>query len=209
MSKTKSKAKVRPAAEAEKYDLAYHRKIEEEERQPAEALTRYLHERFQPRSLCDFGCSTGTYLKAWPAGLQAKRGLEGSVAAVKNAIDPSVRQWDLLLPWAPNEVDFGLCLEVLEHIPEAYARTAVRNIAGSVKDWICFSAAHPGQGGVGHINCQPQAYWLELFEDEGWVLDYPQQLNMLLTISKGPHMGWFIQNGMILRRYRRYRGEPR
>jgi hypothetical protein len=34
---------------------------------------------------------------------------------------------------------------------------------------VVFSAAQPGQGGLGHVNEQPTDYWIDLFEKEGQI----------------------------------------
>jgi hypothetical protein len=60
-----------------------------------------------------------------------------------------------------------LCLEVGEHLPEASADTLVDNIVYHGGD-IVFSAAVPGQEGVGHINCQPHEYWHAKFAEHGY-----------------------------------------
>jgi len=38
-----------------------------------------------------------------------------------------------------------------------------------LSDVVLFSAALPGQGGVGHINEQPLSYWRSLFAKHGYV----------------------------------------
>ena len=63
-----------------------------------------------------------------------------------------------------------------------------------------WSAAHPGQGGVDHINCQPKEYWQKLIESNGLVRDETMEQQMIEYISNGYHMGWFVQNAMIFKR---------
>ena len=38
-----------------------------------------------------------------------------------------------------------------------------------MSDSVFFSAAEPGQNGVGHINCQPMEYWTEKFVEKGYI----------------------------------------
>ncbi len=71
-----------------------------------------------------------------------------------------------LLP-EPKQYDCILCIEVLEHFHE--------NRALEILDFICkntnlvlFSAAIPGQNGVGHINCQRHSYWHQQFKSKGF-----------------------------------------
>jgi hypothetical protein len=79
-------------------------------------------------------------------------GFEFSEAAINNSLTSDIRHADLTVPLTveKNENTMGLCLEVLEHIPDENWRPVLENIA-KLSDIILFSAAVPGQGGVGHI----------------------------------------------------------
>ncbi len=63
--------------------------------------------------------------------------------------------------------DLATCLEVAEHLPAANSRHLVRQLT-SAAPLVLFSAAPPGQGGEGHINCQPLSYWRKIFEEFGF-----------------------------------------
>ena len=62
------------------------------------------------------------------------------------------------------------------------------------------SAAHPGQGGDGHINCQPKKYWCDLFAFLGWEQDTETSKDFVEHIQKRPYMGWLKMNGMVFRK---------
>jgi hypothetical protein len=68
--------------------------------------------------------------------------------------------------WA---ADLTVCLEVAEHLPAARGPSLVAELCRT-SDRVLFSAAVPGQGGYGHINERPPAYWAELFEDQGFAI---------------------------------------
>lgn len=59
--------------------------------------------------------------------------------------------------------DLAISLEVAEHLPKAAAGLLVANLCG-IAPAVLFSAATPGQGGWGHVNEQPHAYWDEKFD---------------------------------------------
>jgi hypothetical protein len=65
---------------------------------------------------------------------------------------------------------------------------------------LIWSAAQPGQGGVGHINCQPKDYWAEQLQAAGLKRDEETERVLLSYIESGYHMGWFRQNAMVFRR---------
>jgi hypothetical protein len=67
--------------------------------------------------------------------------------------------------------DLVVSTEVAEHLPKQASQTFVANVTNSARQFIAFSAAHPGQCGDGHFNCQPAAFWLRLFNNRGWIAD--------------------------------------
>jgi len=92
-----------------------------------------------------------------------------------------------------------LCLEVAEHLPASKSEQIVQTLWRLTEPGgtVIFSAAHPGQGGVGHINCQPREYWRQLSYNQGFV-SRPYLENNLVNYSvSGYHMGWFPKNCQI------------
>ena len=100
----------------------------------------------------------------------------------------------------PGNFDIALSLEVGEHLPEVSSWDFITIIAKTFAHTVYFSAARPGQGGEGHINCQPKAYWVERFLSRGFWLDPDTTDEWLGFMRQGPHMGWLTQNGMVFRR---------
>lgn len=87
--------------------------------------------------------------------------------AAKQGVD--CRPFDLnLTPAAdlPKIFDVAYCFEVAEHLPAPLGERLVTFLA-SLAPVVVFSAAHPGQGGTGHINEQPKHYWIERFQHAG------------------------------------------
>jgi len=64
--------------------------------------------------------------------------------------------------------DLVISLEVAEHLYESSGHQFVATLT-SLSDYILFSAAIPGQEGPGHINCQWQSYWYEIFKQNGFI----------------------------------------
>ena len=65
---------------------------------------------------------------------------------------------------------------------------------------LIWSAAHPGQGGTGHINCQPKAYWDAKFKEAGLERNETMEAKLLDHIKTGYHMGWFLRNAMLYKK---------
>lgn len=92
--------------------------------------------------------------------------------------------------------DVACCLEVAEHIDERLGDVLVAyllELAGT----IVFTAAHPGQGGRGHVNEQPQAYWIERFERCG--AEHRPDLSHRISEAfrrRGVQAPWYAENVM-------------
>ena len=90
--------------------------------------------------------------------------------------------------------------EVAEHIEESKADTVVEKVAGAVKKTLIWTAAVPGQGGIGHINCQPKDYWAAKLEASGLTRNLEKENQLIEFCRQGPYMGWFVNNLIYLER---------
>lgn len=95
-----------------------------------------------------------------------------------------------------------VCVEVAEHLPASDAQGVIDSVwrnclPGALVIW---SAAQPGQAGVGHINCQPPAYWRERAIRQGLVVRADLEQDLHRWITSGYHMGWFAQNRQVWQR---------
>ncbi len=186
----------------DQYDVGYYQKINAEEGEQADRLADLLIWKYQPKSVLDIGCATGLYLKPF-----ADRGIEvRGVDYSESVIDQSVRQvpgsvidiHDITASPINQRADLTICIEVLEHIPASGAQPAVKHIAQTA-DLIFFSAAQPGQGGVGHINCQPKPYWEDLFQKNNFARDRRDEDYLRTILAAGYHLGWLINNLMVFK----------
>ncbi len=69
-----------------------------------------------------------------------------------------------------RKFDMVLCLEVAEHIDEAFGAVLVETLTRH-SDRVVFSAACPNQPGQHHVNCQWPEYWQALFNRHGFACD--------------------------------------
>ena len=188
------------------YDSEFHKTIESDEIPQAERLAQYISTNINPHVFMDFGCSTGIYLREVQKHIPFSRtcGIEFSKDAVANAVCPNVLNIDLTVPFSVEKsgMTLGLCLEVLEHIDDSQWRPVLQNIVNKC-DILIFSAAFPGQGGVGHINCRPKIDWIKRFYELGWVVDLDKTKEMYAYMDgDSGTMGWFMMNAMVLIPYK-------
>jgi hypothetical protein len=116
-------------------------------------------------SIIDVGCGTGGWaVVAQGLGADVKGvdwGVPSHLRLVKAYVDHDLSNGYDCTGW-----DLAVCLEVAEHLPAEAAEPLVAGLAAAKA--ILFSAATPGQPGVGHIHCRPHAYWHGLFRAEGF-----------------------------------------
>jgi SAM-dependent methyltransferase len=157
-------------------------------------VTALLH----PSKVIDIGCGRGAWLRAFKDNGAAQIvGLDGDY------IDPST----LLIPsdcFRPTNLagafetpagrfDLAVCLEVAEHLPARQARHLVGRLAAAAPV-VLFSAAPPGQGGGGHVNCQPLSYWRALFEERGLKMLDP----LRPRIRDDAGVAWWYRQNMVM-----------
>lgn len=97
-------------------------------------------------------------------------GLEGEwvLSLPKAGPKVDIRAADLERPLSVDRrFDLAICMEVAEHLSPDRAESFVEDLC-ALSDSVLFSAAIPWQGGVGHLNEQPQSYWARLFAKHGF-----------------------------------------
>lgn len=183
------------------YNYDFHSSIESEELPQARRIAEYIRFNIPCKKFIDFGSSTGIYVREMKNTYPEVEciGYEFSDSAVDKAVTSNIILADLTEPLDVEKKDstLGLCLEVLEHIDDAHWSSVLENIT-KLSDIIIFSAARPGQGGTGHINCRPKLDWIRRFHSLGWVVDHDKTTHFLSFMTSGYHMGWLRNNAIVL-----------
>lgn len=181
-------------------DTQYFQQIIDEETPQAKRLAEILIDRYHPKSVADYGCATGLYLEPFAAKGIEVVGYDNSPDAVALArLSDNIHLRDLTRRQILQATDISICLEVLEHIEANDAIKCARTIA-SKSNVLIFSAAHPGQGGEGHINCRPKEYWEGVFNTLGLKLDHADTAHIVNKMTEGYHMGWLPMNLMVFKK---------
>lgn len=148
-------------------------------------------------SVVDVGCGTGGWLAMFRShGVEDVLGLEGPWVVEEQLRIPRerFRRTDLAAPLRFDcRFDLALALEVAEHLPPDRAEGFVADLL-SAAPLVLFSAAIPGQGGVGHVNEQWPAWWAERFAVHGALCLDPFRA----ALWHDERVTWWYRQNMLL-----------
>lgn len=170
------------------YNVVYN-----EEKPFADRLAKWIKSYINPSDALDLGCGPGIHTYALN---------ENQVPCIGIDIDERVDEKNYLIQESllnlngKYTANLVICFEVAEHIDPTNNDNIVNQIyqcmvSGST---LMFTAAQPGQGGVGHINNRKKVYWKEKFEQIGLVYDEKTLKDCIEFCKQGYHMGWFVNN---------------
>jgi hypothetical protein len=124
-----------------------------------------------PESIVDLGGGAGGWLKAFK---------DTGTEKVYCIDHPSIKPEELLIsqedfiPYdlskempSPIKCDLAISTEFAEHIDKSKSKDVVNFLTQS-SSIVLFSAAIPGQVGIGHINEQRPDFWKRLYEERGY-----------------------------------------
>lgn len=143
---------------------------------PGEGLWRYFVDLVKPDStIIDFGCGTGrAALALAQAGHKVILVDFADNCRDEEALSLPFLEWDLSLP-CPLRAKYGLCTDVMEHIPPEQVDVVLANIMGSAEnvffqislvDDVCGALI----GQPLHLSVHPYEWWLERLERHGEVV---------------------------------------
>lgn len=163
-------------------------------------VARGLLRRLDFDSVADVGCANGFLLEAFLDAGKRIAGIELS-PAVAEVLRSDVRPFVSIGDFSEirGRHDLVCCVEVAEHIPPARSEDLIESLTSLACDWIYFTAALPGQGGHGHINCRPHEEWLEMFEARGWEESTELTEGLREDLGAIERATWLIDNSFILR----------
>jgi len=182
------------------YQSAYqHHLRDERTRASANAVADVLLDFVSPRSVIDLGCGVGTWLDVFrQRGAEQICGLDDESVFPQLVIDhDDFLPCDLTNPPSLNgDWDLALCLEVAEHLPPQAAAKFVGFLT-RLSPLVLFSAAVPGQGGVGHLNEQWPDYWTNLFAAHAFI---PLDVVRWRVWNNASVLPWYAQNTLLFAR---------
>jgi SAM-dependent methyltransferase len=150
----------------------YQTVVEPYARRSVPHMARSIVETFQPRSVIDIGCGSGSLLVALrKLGVRRLLGVDAAEAGLDmaQARGLDVHRFNIVTNrWSGKEkFDVATSMETAEHLPAVAADVYIELLC-SLAPIVIFTAANHGQGGVGHLNEQPLGYWINLFKTHGF-----------------------------------------
>jgi len=157
------------------YDENFYKIIKESSRVSSERIIPLVKNTLNEdiRSVVDFGCGTGIWLKEWEKNGATlikvfETGENQNDLAISNELISRVDLNFLPKNTLGEKYDLAMTLEVAEHLPETSAKNFIDAIC-TYSDKILFSGAIPHQGGIGHINEKFPSYWEKFFNANGFI----------------------------------------
>lgn len=119
-----------------------------------------------PSTVLDIGCGIGIWSKTLKDAGVAKTVLVDHPSNKKENLlfsDTEFVNADMNVGFPPvYKSDLVVCVEVAEHLKPERSNALIEYIS-TCTDTVLFSAAIPGQGGIGHINLHYADYWEKIF----------------------------------------------
>lgn len=182
------------------YDPNFYDIINSGSIRSARTVVPVLADLIDPKSVLDLGCGEGAWLSVFAEHGFSVHGVDGAYVNQERLLI----ERDHFIPFDLStgaEIDlnhrFGLAisLEVAEHLPASRAGWFVDHLCLH-SDVVLFSAAIPGQGGVGHVHERWQDYWVSLFEARGYRCSSAFKLQFW---DQAPDEieNWYAQNMML------------
>lgn len=149
-------------------------------------------------SVVDFGCGIGGWLVAAKRlGASKVLGIEGDwIRTTQTLLSPDeITVADLAKERISynRAFDLAVSVEVAEHLPPESADRFCDNLVYAA-NFLVFSAAVPGQGGIDHLNEQKPQYWVDRFWQRGFV---PLEI-IRPAIMNEPRMYWWLKANLMV-----------
>jgi hypothetical protein len=151
-------------------------------------------------SVIDLGCANGLLLLPFHEAGKKVRGIELS-PNVSPYLPSGLRSLVAIGDFSAMDgrADLVCCMEMAEHLQPTRSEELVDKLTTLARKWIYFTAAPPGQGGRGHINCRPMAEWIGWFAARGWRTDQGKTVALASATARLDKALWLHGNSVILR----------
>lgn len=153
-------------------------------------VLEFLTNTFSIKSMVDIGCGPGGMEKLALARNISWQGIDG---------DPKMTRESVLIhdfslgPLKIEPVDLGWSVEFLEHVEEKYLSNFMETFQLCASVFV--THAPPNKSGHHHVNCRLSSYWIEIFEDWGFV--FMENLTTQARSSSSMGRNFARENGLV------------
>jgi SAM-dependent methyltransferase len=145
-------------------------------------MWQYLIEKYGVKSVLDIGCGVGYASKFFQSLGCDVLAVDGSIEAKKNSLVPDshlINDYEIGSVIDTHEIEFngkkgkdisidlGWSCEFVEHVYEKYSQNFIDDF--KLCKYLAITYAGPNQGGYHHVNLQPESYWIEVLESNGFI----------------------------------------
>ena len=153
----------------------------------------YLIESFSVKSMVDIGCGPGGMEKLALDRNIFWQGIDGDPKMNRN----SVISHDFSLgPLKIPAFDLGWSVEFVEHVEEKYLPNFMSTFNSCRSVFI--THAPPKKSGHHHVNCQLASYWIEVFEDWGFI--FKEEMTSIVRSKSTMGRNFVRENGLIFKK---------
>lgn len=147
-------------------------------------------------SVLDVGCGEGHALRFFEGLGCNVRGFD----LVKQPTELIVQHDFSKGPYTPEEeYDLIWTCEFVEHVSAEHARNLISALRKGKR--VVMTHAFPGQGGIGHVNCQPSTYWIGFMNAAGFVWNETETA-ITRAIARANTSPWnhYVRAGLVFSR---------
>lgn len=156
-------------------------------------VLNFLTKTFSIKSMVDIGCGPGGMEKLALARNISWQGIDGDPQMARS----SVLTHDFSLgPFKIEAFDLGWSVEFLEHVEEQYLPNFMAAFQSC--DSVFITHAPPKKAGHHHVNCQPSSYWIEVFEDWGFI--FMEDLTAEVRLASSMTRNFARENGLVFKK---------
>lgn len=158
-----------------------------------EGIFNYIVQSFSIKSMIDIGCGPGGMEKIALSRDVFWRGVDGDPVVSRSSIithDFSLR------PLKVPVFDLGWSVEFVEHVQEAYLPNFMETFDSC--GVVFLTHAPPKKTGHHHVNCQPMDYWINVFEDWGFV--FKEDMTYVARSKSTMKRNFARENGLIFKK---------
>ncbi|MEY3200918.1 MAG: hypothetical protein RIR70_468 [Pseudomonadota bacterium] len=147
------------------YDATFYDSASEGSLRSARIILRHLQSFANFSSLVDVGAGAGAWSQAALELGKDVLSIDGNWVKEVERKHPGLtfEYHDLnVTVECKRTFDVAVCVEVAEHLIPTRSYSFVTDLC-NLAPVVIFGAALPRQGGIGHINCRPSSFWIDLF----------------------------------------------